>query len=67
MVLSYSKDGGTSFTSKTISESPFIPMNDVFFGDYNNISAFDGIVRPIWTRYENNKLSIWTALINMDD
>ena len=67
VVLSYSKDGGISFSSKTISESPFIPIDDVFFGDYNNISAFDGIVRPVWTRYENNKLSIWTALINMND
>lgn len=61
--LATSVDGGLTFTNEKISESPFTPVSHVFFGDYNNISAHDGIVRPIWTRYENNKLSIWTALI----
>ena len=63
VVLSVSHDGGDSFESETISESPFVPTESVFFGDYNNIHAYDGIVRPVWTRYENNKLSVWTALI----
>lgn len=63
VILSVSKDGGESFESKTISESPFNPNGVSFFGDYNNISAFDGLIRPIWTRYEDNKLSIWTSLI----
>ena len=63
VVLAVSKDGGETFTNTTISESPFIPNSRVFFGDYNNISAYDGVIRPIWTRYENNKLSIWTCLI----
>lgn len=63
VVLAISKDGGTSFSNEIISESPFTPISSIFFGDYNNISAYDGIVRPIWTRYEKGKLSIWTALI----
>ncbi len=63
VVLAVSKDGGETFTNTTISESPFLPNPRVFFGDYNNISAYDGVIRPIWTRYENNKLSIWTCLI----
>lgn len=65
VVLSVSKDGGDTFKAFTISESPFVPNKNIFFGDYNNISAYDGIIRPIWTRYENGKLSVWTALIDM--
>jgi hypothetical protein len=65
VVLSISKDGGETFTSKTISESPFTPITTIFFGDYNNISAYNGLVYPIWTRYENGKLSVWTALIDL--
>jgi hypothetical protein len=64
VVLATSTDGGKTFSNEVISDSPFVaPGGGVFFGDYNNISAYNGRVRPIWTRYENNKLSIWTALI----
>ncbi len=63
VVLAISKDGGASFTSTTISEKPFVPQTKIFFGDYNNISAYNGIIKPIWTRYENGKLSVWTSLI----
>lgn len=66
VVLAVSKNGGVTFSNETISESPFTPIPDVFFGDYNNISAYNGIVRPIWTRYEKGKLSVWTAIINME-
>jgi len=62
--LAVSKDGGATFENIKISESPFTPSERVFFGDYNNISAHQGVVRPIWTRYENGKLSIWTAIID---
>jgi hypothetical protein len=62
--LASSSDGGETFVNEKISESPFVPSDKVFFGDYNNISAYNGIIRPIWTRYEDGKLSIWTALIN---
>ena len=63
VVLAVSKDGGETFSNHTISEKPFTPISSIFFGDYNNISAFNGTVRPIWTRFENNKLSVWTCLI----
>jgi len=63
VVLAVSKDGGKTFSNKTISKKPFTPNPKVFFGDYNNIHAYNGIVRPIWTAYYNNKLSVWTALI----
>ena len=52
------------FTNEKISDSPFTPDKSVFFGDYTNISAHGGVVRPIWTRCDGTELSIWTALIN---
>lgn len=62
--LAESHDGGVSWVNTRISESPFVPIENVFFGDYNNISAVNGVVRPIWTRCDDGMLSIWTALVN---
>ncbi len=63
--LARSTDGGESFENFKISESPFTPSANVFMGDYINISAYGGIVRPIWTRLEGRTSpTIWTALIN---
>ncbi len=64
--MAISKDGGETFDNFKISESPFLPKNDVFFGDYNNITAHNNIVRPIWTRLDRYSLSLWTALVNID-
>lgn len=57
-------DGSSSWTNRRVSESPFIPSGETFFGDYNNISAHDGKVRPIWTREDSKQLTVWTALLN---
>ncbi|MFT6719038.1 MAG: hypothetical protein ACJAY8_001437, partial [Sphingobacteriales bacterium] len=65
VVLAWSRDGGITFEEKVISESPFSPTDEVFFGDYNNISAHNGLIRPIWTRLEKDTLSILTAIINL--
>ena len=62
--LAISKDGGNSFENYLISESPFMPSQNIFFGDYTNISVQNGIVRPIWTRLHYGQLSVWTAIIN---
>jgi hypothetical protein len=62
--MAVSRDGGESFINFKISESPFLPSSGVFFGDYNNISAHDNVIRPIWTRLQNGELSVWTALID---
>ena len=62
--LAISKDGGQTFINQKINQQSFSPNRHVFFGDYNHIVAYDGHVRPIWTQYENGKLSIWTALID---
>jgi Neuraminidase (sialidase) len=62
--LAHSSDGGKTFDNQIISETPFEPESSTFMGDYTNIAATDGVIRPIWTRLENNKLSVWTAIIN---
>ncbi|MDP4587473.1 MAG: glycoside hydrolase, partial [Flavobacteriales bacterium] len=64
VVVASSVDGGSSFENRIVSETPFEPSGNVFFGDYNNISAVGGIVRPIWTRNDKGRLSVWTALLN---
>lgn len=59
-----SKDGGESFINFNISETPFVPNPNIFFGDYNNIVAHNNIVRPVWTRLHEDELSIYTAIID---
>jgi hypothetical protein len=65
--LAYSTNGGASFKNVKISEKPFMPEDNKFFGDYNNISAHKGIIAPIWTRMEDGKTSVWTAVIRQED
>ena len=62
--LAYSTDGGLTFINQKISDSPFTPDPNVFFGDYTNITAYNGKVVPIWTRMDNNTNSVWCAVIN---
>lgn len=65
--VAWSTDGASTWENVKISESPFTPVAKTFFGDYNNISAYDGVVRPIWTRYEDGKLSVWTAILEFQE
>lgn len=62
--VAVSQNGGKSFKNLKISESPFEPFSLVFFGDYNHISAHNGVVRPIWTRMDRGILSVWTAIMD---
>jgi len=62
--LARSTDGGDTFVNEQISQWPFDPDQSVFFGDYINITANNGMIRPVWTRLEESKLSIWTAIID---
>jgi hypothetical protein len=64
--MAVSKDGGDTFENSKISEYPFSPNKNVFFGDYTNISAVNGTIRPIWTRMDSSKRTILTAIINTD-
>ena len=65
--IAYSTDGGNIFTEKKISESPFIPTDTKFFGDYTNIASHKGVVAPIWTRMDDGKTSVYTAVITDSD
>lgn len=58
-----STDGGTTFLEQRVSESPFIPSDKVFFGDYINVAAHNGVVRPIWSRMDQGRISLWVGLV----
>jgi len=62
--VAVSRDAGKSFKNLKVSTEPFKPTSGVFFGDYNHISAHDGVVRPIWTRLDKGALSVWTAIMD---
>ena len=61
--MATSTDGGQHFENERISKKPFTPSETLFLGDYNHITAINGMVRPVWTRTDGQKLSVWTALI----
>jgi len=63
--MARSTNGGETFENILISESPFYPSSNVFFGDYTNITAYNDQIRPIWTRLQNGQLSMWTAIIDV--
>lgn len=66
VTLAFSTDGGDSFKNVCISERPFAPRKDVFFGNYNNIAAHAGRIVPIWTRMDHRDTSIWATVIEHD-
>ncbi len=63
--LARSTDGGETFENIKISDSPFNPVSYVFFGDYTNITAYNNIIHPIWTRADITSLSVWTAIVDL--
>ena len=62
--LATSTDGGNTFKNEMISSRPFEPDPDVYMGDYINIVAYGGFVRPIWTDLHDGRISILTAIID---
>jgi Secretion system C-terminal sorting domain len=65
VMIAYSTDGGTTFKNITISNKSFRALGSSFFGDYNVIHAYDGIIRPIWTRVDNGSNTVWTAIVDL--
>jgi hypothetical protein len=61
--ISRSTDGGLTFKEFRISDKPFIPDARKFFGDYLNIAAVKGEIRPIYPRMDAGKISLWVTLI----
>lgn len=61
--VAQSVDGGKSFKEIKLTTNPFKPNQFVFFGDYTNIHAHKGMVRPIFNRMDDMKISLWTAIL----
>jgi len=61
--IAKSTDGGNTFTNFIVSSTSFVPTSGTFFGDYTNITAHDGHVRPIWARLQGT-LSVLTAIVD---
>ncbi len=64
--LARSTNGGETFSNYKINELTFYPQSNIFFGDYINIAAHDGVIRPVWMTLNNGQLKLFTALINED-
>jgi hypothetical protein len=62
--MAVSRDGGESFTNFKISQNPFTPSDNNYLGHYIGVSAHNNVVRPVWTRIDNNLPSLWTAIID---
>jgi hypothetical protein len=62
--MALSKDGGNTFTNFQVSESWFAITPNNYIGHYIGISAHNDVVRPIWTRIDNDLPSLWTALVD---
>lgn len=66
VIVATSTDGGRTWNEQFVNEESFLPLEFVFFGDYNNIAAWNGRVRPIWTEFRDGKLQVWTALMEFE-
>ena len=64
--MTVSKDGGQTFKEYKINDTPFSPNPKMFFGDYINISAHDGEIRPIWLRLDEGEISLFTTIVNQN-
>ena len=62
--LARSTDGGETFSNFKVSQTPFTPTSGVFFGDYTNVTAYNGKICPIWMRLDGSALSVWMAIVN---
>ncbi|MFZ6001981.1 MAG: sialidase family protein [Bacteroidota bacterium] len=61
--LAFSMDGGAKFTEKKISEQPFTPTGKS--PGRLSIAAHKGVIVPVWTRPEQDGVSIWTSVIRL--
>ncbi len=65
VTLARSIDGGKTFKNFKINQKPFFSNNKVFFGDYNGISAYNGLVVPAYTAFTGpKKLAVFAALFH---
>ena len=62
--ISTSRDGGITFVDTKVSKQPFVPSPELFFGDYLNIDAVNGEIRPIWPSMNEGVIKLHVALVN---
>ena len=64
--MAVSHDGGETFENMRINTNSFLPDSKNFFGDYTNITAFNGRVRPIWLNMDSltGGQYLYTAIID---
>ncbi len=65
LYLAYSVDNGLKFSTVKISETPFTPEGNL--GTHLGIAAHKGIITPVWTRADEGKTSIVTALVKHEE
>lgn len=63
VVMHWSNDGGNTWIRQIVNQKPVSVSNDVFFGDYNHIDAWMGIIRPVWTTYDGVTTNVYTAIL----
>lgn len=61
--IARSTDGGQSFVNMKINQTTFTPNQSVFFGDYTNIAASNGVIHAIWGDRVGGSSRIVTAKI----
>jgi hypothetical protein len=65
--LSASFDGGRTFDDFKLTDKPFTPDKGFFCGDYLNIAAVSGVIRPIWPFIDHDKATLWVSLISEEE
>lgn len=64
VVLQWSKNAGKTWNRQIVNRKPVKVTDEVFFGDYNHIDAWKGIVRPVWTSFDGSATNVFTALVS---
>jgi len=64
--LSYSTDGGETFTDLEISAKAFTPIPSLFFGDYLNIDAVNGNIVAIWPIIKKERIELFVGKTSED-
>jgi hypothetical protein len=65
--ISFSKDGGASFTRKKISATPFLPASNSIWGSYAAVSVSKGVVISVWLEMTEGKSCLKTISSRQDD
>lgn len=67
VVLAWSKDGGATWQNALLSEAPFTPDAEEFFGDYTNIDAHDNQIAVVWTRQDEGLDKVLAAVFSLEE